>query len=122
MLACYGAGWRTNFSLDTKTMVQISFLILSESDAVELAATLNKERLLMYDTIEDHVDLLWEGDRPSRRQLIHLSGITKALLYRTVERVAIEVLGDRLVRIWAQPVTSLDARSTRELMEWTAKV
>lgn len=103
-------------------MVQVSFLTLSEADAVELAGMLNQHRLLMFDTIEEHVDLLWDVQGPKRRHLIHLTGITKALLYTTVERTAQELLGDRLVRIWAQPVTSLDPRSTRELMEWITKV
>lgn len=103
-------------------MVQISFLTLTEADAVELAGVLNQHRLLMFDTIEEHVDLLWDGEQPQRRHLTHLTGITKALLYSTVERTSLELLGDRLVRIWAQPVTSLDPQSTRQLMEWTAKV
>jgi len=38
-----------------------------------------------------------------------------------VERIAREVLGDRLVRMWAQPVTSFDAISTQELMAGLAK-
>lgn len=103
-------------------MVRISFLTIDENDAVTLAEVLNRERLLMFDTIEEHVDLLWENDRPERRTLTHLTGITKALLYSTVERKAHEVLRERLVRIWATPVTSLDPASTRHLMEWTAKV
>jgi hypothetical protein len=103
-------------------MVQISFLTLNEADAVELAALLNQQRLLLFDTIEEHVDLLWDANGPKRRYLTHLTGITRAQLYSTVERRAQELLGDRLVRIWAQPVTSLDPLSTRQLMEWTAKV
>ena len=103
-------------------MVQISFLTLSEDDAIELAGVLHQHRLLMFDTIEEHVDLLWESGQPERRTLVHLTGITKALLYSTVERTALELLGERLVRIWAQPVTSLDPMSTKALMEWTAKV
>jgi hypothetical protein len=103
-------------------MVQISFLTLTEDDAVALAAELNRQRLLMFDTIEDHVDLLWEADGPQRRHLTHLSGFTKALLQSTVERTATDVLGKRLVRIWAVPVTCLDANSSRELLEWIAKV
>ena len=103
-------------------MVSISFLTLQEEDAVELAAFLNEHRLLMFDTIEDHVDLLWDEDIAKRRHLTHLSGITKALLYTRVEKTAIEVLGDRLVRMWAQPTTSFDPKSTQELMSWLAKV
>jgi hypothetical protein len=103
-------------------MVQISFLTVHEDDAVALAAVLNERRLLLYDTIEEHVDLLWDGETPERRRLTHLSGVTKALLYSVVEKVARETLGARLVRIWATPVTSLDPDSTRHLMEWTAKV
>jgi len=103
-------------------MVCISFLTLSEADAVALASVLNQHRLLMFDTIEDHVDLLWEKDGPERRHLTHLSGFTKALLYSNVERTARELLGDRLVRMWAQPVTSFDAISTQLLMAGLAKV
>lgn len=103
-------------------MVIISFLTLQEADAVELASILNSRRLLMFDTIEDHVDLLWDKDGPERRHLTHLTGITKALLYTTVESVSLEVLGDRLVRMWAQPVTSFDPKSTRELLAWLSKV
>ncbi len=103
-------------------MVSISFLTLQEADAVELAAILNMQRLLMFDTIEDHVDLLWEKNGPERRHLTHLSGFTKALLYTTVESIALKVLGNRLVRMWAQPFTNLDPKSTQELMSWLAKV
>jgi hypothetical protein len=103
-------------------MIQISFLTIEESDAVKLASELNQRRLLMFDTIEDHVDLLWEEEAPRRRRLTHLHGITKALLYSTVERVAHETLGENLIRMWAQPVTSLDPKSSQELMEWIAKV
>jgi hypothetical protein len=102
-------------------MVCISFLTEHEADAVELAGILNQHRLLMFDVIEDHVDLLWDGEAPSRRKLTHLTGFTKALLYTTVERTAREVLGDRLIRMWAMPVTSFDPRSTQELMNWLAK-
>jgi hypothetical protein len=103
-------------------MINVSFLTLSEHDAVELAAVLHRERLLMFDTVEEHVDLLWEPGGPTRRSLTHLSGSTKALLYSRVERIALEVLGDRLVRMWAQPVTSFDPRSTQQLMEGLAAV
>lgn len=103
-------------------MVRISFLTLHEGDAVELAKVLYDRRLLMFDTIEEHVDLLWDDGEPKRRTLTHLSGITKALLYTVVERTAMDLLKERLVRIWAQPVTSLDPKSTQELMAWTTKV
>lgn len=102
-------------------MVHISFLTTTESDAVELAAALNQQKLLMFDTIEDHVDLLWPPEGPQRRHLTHLSGFTKALLYSTVERTAREVLGRRLVRMWAQPVTSFDVESTQELIAGLSK-
>lgn len=103
-------------------MVQISFLTLTDQDAVELAKVLNERRLLLFDTIEEHVDLIWDGERPAQRKLTHLSGMTKALLYSTVEHTAMELLGERVVRIWAQPVTCLDPRSTALLLDWTAKV
>lgn len=103
-------------------MLQVSFLTVNEQDAVELAQELNTRRLLLFDTIEEHVDLIWDQDKPAQRKLTHLSGMTKAQLYSTVERTALELLGDRVVRIWAQPVTSLDPHSTALLLEWTAKV
>lgn len=103
-------------------MIQISFLTLAEADAVELAALLCEHRLLTFDTLEDHVDLLWDDEKPERRHLTHLSGITKALHYSAVERTALELLGARILRIWATPVTSLDPQSARTVMEWTAKV
>lgn len=102
-------------------MITISFLTLKEEDAVRLAETLNEQRLLMFDTLEDHVDLLWDKNKPERRHLTHLTGFTKALLYTTVERIAIETLGEQLIRMWAQPITSLDPKSTEELMSWLAK-
>ncbi|MEZ4755279.1 MAG: hypothetical protein R2817_00460 [Flavobacteriales bacterium] len=101
-------------------MVNVSFLTLTERDAIALAEALHHERLLMFDTIEEHTDLLWDRTGPQRRTLTHLSGATKALLYTRVERLATEVLGDRLVRMWAQPVTSFDKRSTQALMEGLA--
>lgn len=101
-------------------MVHVSFLTLAERDAIELAAELHHQRLLMFDTIEEHVDLLWDADGPERRLLTHLSGATKALLYSRVEKVATELLGDRLVRMWAQPVTSFDQQSTKALMDGLA--
>jgi hypothetical protein len=38
-----------------------------------------------------------------------------------VERTSRELLGDRLVRMWAQPVTSFDEASTRQLMAGLAE-
>ena len=58
-------------------MIRISFLTLAEKDAVELAAFHIEHHLLTFDTLEDHVDLLWDGDKPERRHLTHLSGITQ---------------------------------------------
>jgi hypothetical protein len=77
---------------------------------------------MLFDTIEEHVDLIWDNDRPERHILTHLTGITKALLYSHVERTSMELLGERLVRIWAQPVTALDPASTKELMAGTMRV
>ncbi|MCW5897908.1 MAG: hypothetical protein KIT10_01455 [Flavobacteriales bacterium] len=103
-------------------MIRISFLTLTEADAVELAGVLHEHGLLMFDTIEEHVDLVWVSGHLERRSLTHLIGFTKALLHSTVERTAMELLGERLVRVWAQPVTALDPKSTKELMERMAKV
>lgn len=103
-------------------MIRIAFLTLTDADAVELASDLNRYHLLMFDTIEEHLELVWVEGEPSHRKLTELTGFTKALLYSTIERTAMELLGDRLVRVWAQPVTGLDPRSAKELMERMAKV
>jgi hypothetical protein len=48
--------------------------------------------------------------------------MTKTLLYRELERVAMELLGTDLVRMHATPVTNMDPEAQRQLLEQTAKV
>lgn len=102
-------------------MIQICFLTASEHDAIELAGVLNQHKLLMFDTIEEHVDLDWVDGLCQRKVLTHRTGTSKALLFNVIERTALEVPGDRLLRMWAQPITGFDAKSTRELMAGLAK-
>ena len=103
-------------------MVRMSFLTRSEAEAIRLAGHLHDQQLLLFITIEDHSELRWEGGGTIRTELVHLSGMTKALLYRTVELHARELLGDALVRTWAEAVTALDAESTAALMQGTRAV
>lgn len=51
-----------------------------------------------------------------------LQGLTKSLLYRDIEREAIHLLGDDLVRMHATPVTNVDPYAQRQLLDQTTKV
>lgn len=97
------------------TMLRISFLTRQRTDAVELARSLHSAKLALFLTIEAHTEIELRDDAIVDTPLIHLSGMTKALLYRQVEEHAQAVLGDRLVRTWAEAVTSLDPASTEQL-------
>jgi len=92
--------------------------------AVEkLAAHLMEKHLLLFPTIDtDHEELKWAGEQLTRTSQLLLQGMTKALLYREVEKAAQELLGDELVRIHAVPVTHLDPHAQKMLLEQTAKV
>lgn len=103
-------------------MVRISFLTMHEEQATALAKELARHELVLFMTIEDHVDLAFKDGDLTRTPMTHLSGMTKSLLYRRIELEASALLGSGLVRMWAEAVTSLDPDSTRELLSGTAKV
>ncbi|MBK9273168.1 MAG: hypothetical protein IPM49_01340 [Flavobacteriales bacterium] len=96
-------------------MLRISFLTREKADAIALARSLYSAKLALFLTIEQHTEIEPVGDAIIDTPLVHLSGMTKALLYRQVEEHAQAVLGDRLVRTWAEAVTSLDPASTEHL-------
>lgn len=96
-------------------MLRISFLNREKADAIALARSLHHAKLALFLTIEGHTEIELKDDAIVDTPLIHLSGMTKALLYRQVEEHAQAVLGDRLVRTWAEAVTSLDPASTGQL-------
>lgn len=97
------------------TMLRISFLTRERADAIELARALYSAKLALFLTIEAHTEIELRDDAIMDTPLIHLSGMTKALLYRQVEEHAQTLLGERLVRTWAEAVTSLDPASTEQL-------
>ncbi|MBK6628698.1 MAG: hypothetical protein IPJ87_04860 [Flavobacteriales bacterium] len=96
-------------------MLRISFLTRERADAIELARALYSAKLALFLTIEAHTEIELRDDAIMDTPLIHLSGMTKALLYRQVEEHAQTLLGERLVRTWAEAVTSLDPASTEQL-------
>mgnify|MGYP001210735037 CR=1 FL=1 len=96
-------------------MLRISFLTRQRTDAVELARSLHNAKLALFLTVEAHTEIELQGDSIIDTPLVHLSGMTKALLYRQVEEHAQPLLGERLVRTWAEAVTSLDPASTEQL-------
>ena len=95
-------------------MLRISFLTRERADAIELARALYSAKLALFLTIEAHTEIELRDDAIMDTPLIHLSGMTKALLYRQVEEHAQTLLGERLVRTWAEAVTSLDPASTEQ--------
>ena len=92
--------------------------------AVEkLAAHLMEKHLLLFPTIDtDHEELKWESGKLFRESQLLLQGMTKALLYRELEKAANDLLGNDLVRIHAVPVTHLDPHAQKMLLEQTAEV
>jgi hypothetical protein len=98
-------------------MLRISFLTRQRTDAIELARSLYDARLALFLTIEAHTEIEIQDGSILDTPLIHLSGMTKALLYRQVEEHARLLLHDRLVRTWAEAVTSLDPESTEQLFK-----
>ncbi|MCB0794955.1 MAG: hypothetical protein KDB88_09475 [Flavobacteriales bacterium] len=103
-------------------MIRISFLTKELEDSERLAKFLMQERLVLYLTVEEHREIVLKSDGIAYRPLIHLSGMTKSLLYRRIQSEAQDLLKDRLVRTWAEAVTSLDPDSTNELMGGTMAV
>ena len=93
------------------------------ASAEKLAGHLMEKQLLLFPTMDtDHEELLWQDGKITRTSQLLLQGMTKALLYRQIEKEAMELLGSDLVRMHATPITNLDPYAQRLLLEQTAKV
>lgn len=104
-------------------MIHVTLQTRTIDDAVRLAGHLMERHLLLFPTIDtDHEELKWENGVLLREGQLLLQGMTKALLYRELEKASFELLGNDLVRMHAVPVTHLDAYAQRMLLEQTAKV
>ncbi|MFN3875650.1 MAG: hypothetical protein ACK4L7_07040 [Flavobacteriales bacterium] len=104
-------------------MIHVTIQTRSLAAAERLAEHLMKRGLLLFPTLDtDHEELtLRDGSLVRDRQLL-LQGMTKALLYRDVERESYELLKDQVVRIHATPITHMDPEAQRTLLEQTMKV
>lgn len=104
-------------------MIYVTFQTRTIAAAEKLAAFLMEKHLLLFPTMDtDHEELLWRDGRLTRTSQLLLQGMTKALHYREIERTAMELLGNDLVRMHATPVTNMDPEAQRQLLEQTAKV
>lgn len=104
-------------------MIHITIQTRTVAAAEKLAAHLMERHLLLFLTMDtDHEELLWTNGQLTRTSQLLLQGMTKALLYRDLEKAAMELLGDDLVRMHAVPVTHLDPHAQKMLLEQTAKV
>lgn len=104
-------------------MIHVTFQTRTEAAAEKLAAHLMEKQLLLFPTLDtDHEELQWRNGRLTRTSQLLLQGLSKALLYRTLEREAMELLGSDLVRMHATPVTNMDPQAQRQLLDQTANV
>ncbi len=104
-------------------MIHVTFQTRTVAAAEKLAAQLMEKHLLLFPTMDtDHEELLWTNGRLTRTSQLLLQGMSKALLYRELERTAMDLLGSDLVRMHATPVTNMDPEAQRLLLEQTAKV
>ena len=104
-------------------MILVTFQTRTVAAAEKLAAHLMAKHLLLFPTMDmDHEELLWSDGVLRRTGQLLLQGMTKALLYREIEKRAMELLGADLVRMHATPVTNMDPEAQRQLLEQTAKV
>jgi hypothetical protein len=104
-------------------MIHITVQTRTVDAAERLALHLMESQLLLFPTLDtDHEELVVLDGRLRRTSQLLLQGFTKALLYRELEHVAFDLLGDQIVRIHAVPVTNMDPRTQRSLLERTNKV
>ncbi len=104
-------------------MIHVTFQTRTVEAAERLAAQLMERHLLLFPTMDtDHEELIWADGKLIRTSQLLLQGMSKALLYRELERVAMELLGTDLVRMHATPITNMDPEAQRLLLEQTAKV
>ncbi len=104
-------------------MIHVTFQTRTVDAAEKLAAHLMEKQLLLFPTLDtDHEELLWADGMLTRTSQLLLQGMSKALLYRELEREAVNLLGHELVRMHATPVTNMDPEAQRLLLDQTAKV
>ena len=105
------------------TMIHITIQTRTIAAAEKLAAHLMEKRLLLFPTLDtDHEELLWSDGKLLRESQFLLQGMTKGLLYSELEKAAIALLGNYLVRLHAVPITGMDPQTQRALLEQTVKV
>lgn len=104
-------------------MIRVTIQTRTAAAAEQLATHLMEKRLMLFATMDtDHEELRWQDGRLARTKQFLLHGMTKALLYRELERITMELLGADAVRLHAVPVTNMDPEAQQELLERTAKV
>ena len=104
-------------------MIHVTFQTRTVDAAEKLAAHLMEKQLLLFPTLDtDHEELLWADGVLTRTSQLLLQGMSKALLYRELEREAVNLLGHALVRMHATPITNMDPEAQRLLLDQTAKV
>lgn len=104
-------------------MIHVTFQTRTIEAAEKLAAHLMEKHLLLFPTIDtDHEELAWANGLLERTSQLLLQGMSKALLYRDLEREAYDLLGEDLVRMHAVPITNMDPDAQKVLLEQTAKV
>ncbi len=104
-------------------MIHVTFQTRTIEAAEKLAGHLMEQHLLLFPTIDtDHEELTWANGALERTSQLLLQGMSKALLYRDLEREAYALLGDDLVRMHAVPVVNMDPHAQQVLLEQTAKV
>ena len=104
-------------------MIHVTFQTRTVDAAEKLAAHLMEKQLLLFPTLDtDHEELLWADGVLTRTSQLLLQGMSKALLYRELEREAVNLLGHELVRMHATPITNMDPEAQRLLLDQTAKV
>ena len=104
-------------------MIHITIQTRTIAAAEKLAAHLMEKRLLLFPTLDtDHEELLWSDGKLLRESQFLLQGMTKGLLYSELEKAAIALLGNDLVRMHAVPITGMDPQTQCALLEQTVKV
>lgn len=104
-------------------MIHVTFQTRMVAAAEKPATHLMEKHLLLFPTMDtDHEELLWTDGRLTRTSQLLLQGMSKAILYRELERTAMDLLGSDPVRMHATPVTNMDPETQRHLMRQTANV
>ena len=101
-------------------MIHVTIQARTEEAAEKAARYLMERGLLLFPTLDtDHEELLWQEGRLIRTRQLLLQGLTKASLYRELERSTMELLGTDMVRMHATPVVHMDPAATAQLLQHT---